>query len=109
MFFILEGIDNKQYWKFLFIILIPFLEYSIYAFNIILIFKYVKPKWIKFLLFTIINVSITIITHNYIELFMIGCIVFLIPYNGEKGKWNTKLFYILYPLHFYLIKLISIF
>lgn len=108
MFLILEGIDNKQYWKLCFIILVPFLEYSIYAFNTILIFRYVKNKWVKFSLFIITNSMIAMITHYYIEIFMIGSIIYLISYNGEKGKWNTKLFYPLYPLHFYLIKLISI-
>lgn len=109
MFLILEGIDNRQYWKLIFIISVPLLEYSVYAFNTILIFRYIKNKWIKFLLFSITNICIAMITNNYIELFMVFSSLFLLNYNGEKGKFHSKIFYVLYPLHFYLIKFISIF
>ncbi len=108
MFLILEGVDNQQYYKLLAIILIPFTEYSYYAFYSVLIFRYVKDKRLKMYLFCIVNFIICLLTKNTFEIPMIFSSLLLWFYNGKNGKFNTKLFYILYPLNFYFIKLISI-
>ena len=108
MFQILYGIDCRNYKNFLWLVFIPFMEYSYIAFTSILILNYIRNKNLKFSLFTIVNTIICIFMHDYIELCMIGSICFLYFYNGKNGR-NSKIYYLLYPLHFYFLAFLHFF
>lgn len=109
MFQILDGIDTKNYKKLLFIIFIPFMEYNYFACISILIFKYVKQRKIQLLLFIFLNGILCLLLNNFLQICMIGSVIFLYFYNEERGKYSTTFFYIFYPLHFYLIAIFKLF
>ena len=79
------------------------MEYNFIAFFSILILKYISNKKIKYCIFIIINTLLCIIMNDLSELYMLLSVLLLLFYNEEKGQYNSKLFYIIYPLHFYLL------
>ena len=103
MFEILEMIDTHNYKKIIFLLFVPFMEYNFIAFFSILILKYISNKKIKYCIFIIINTLLCIIMNDLSELYMLLSVLLLLFYNEEKGQYNSKLFYIIYPLHFYLL------
>jgi len=103
IFEIIDGLDNKKYIKLFWLFVVPFLEYNFFALASILVFKYVKNKKKKCSLFILINGMLCLFMKNYLELFMIFSVVLFIFYNGERGNYSSKFFYIIYPLHFYLL------
>lgn len=108
MFQILNGIDNKKYKNLFWLLFIPFVEYNFFAFISILIFRYIDNKNLKFILFVGINILLCFIMNNQLEIWMTLSSIILYFYNNKNGKYNSKIFYLIYPLHFYLIGFISI-
>ena len=102
-------INKHKLLKVLYICFIPFIEYKYIAFCSVLIFFYIDNKYIKYLLFIISNVIICLLLKNKIELFMLLSIIPLYFYNGKRGNYNSSFFYIIYPLHFYFLALLTIF
>lgn len=105
----IEVINKHKILKVLYICFIPFIEYKYIAFCSVLIFFFIDNKYIKYLLFIILNIIICLLLKNKIELFMLLSIIPLYFYNGKRGNYNSSFFYIIYPLHFYFLALLTIF
>lgn len=56
--------------------------------------------WISYILFEM--ACILILSYSPITLFSLGAPIILIFYNGKQGQ-KTRLFYLVYPLHFLLL------
>lgn len=91
-----------------------YMNYGIYAIFTPVIL-YIIRKYIKYLrtLFAILIICASMVLMHFFTLYMfqlygmIACI-FIILYNGKKGKFNLKyLFYIFYPIHMVILYGIS--
>jgi hypothetical protein len=79
-------------------------EYKWYAVFSVLCLYFIKPTTLKHVLFIVINVIICILTKNFIQIFMILAVPFIVLYKPEKPKYNMKwLFYVFYPVHCWLL------
>lgn len=92
------------------------LDYGIIGVLLTLIFYYVKPKQIKFLLAALLLTVMTFtdlmiygfIMENAREFLAILSLGLLMLYNGQKGKLNLKWsYYIFYPAHLTVIYLLT--
>ncbi len=92
------------------------IDYSLLGVLMVLDFYFIRSKW-KFLAAAILVVLMFLkaILFNGFKLvymcplFAILAIVMLLFYNNKKGKFNLKyLFYVFYPLHLFVIWLITI-
>lgn len=91
-------------------------NYGIFAIFLPVV-MYLVRKYIKYvhLFINIILICISMVLMHYFTTFldqlygMIAC-VFILFYNGKKGKFNLKyLFYIFYPLHMVILYAIAMF
>ena len=55
----------------------------------------------------ITNHSLVIPILGYPQYYMIFAVPFILLYNGEKGRGNKYFFYAYYPLHRYVISIVS--
>ncbi len=72
------------------------------------VFVYFSPKKSIKIFFTILILAVRIFLVNTFQAYALLAVVFLILYNGERGKLKMKyVFYIFYPAHLALIYLID--
>lgn len=93
-----------------------FMNYGIFSIYLPFVI-YILRKYIKYvhIFLSIIIICITMVLLHYFTIYqyqfygMISC-VFILLYNGKKGKLNLKyLFYIFYPLHMVILYAIAMF
>lgn len=93
-------------------------DYGICGILFILIFYFVKSKYIKSVLASFILILLTIknycvsgfVVSSLIQFVSIISVILLLFYTGQKGKFNLKyLFYVTYPLHLAIIYIVTLF
>lgn len=95
----------------LIIILSLFVEYSLIALGLTLIFYIFKNDKKKLIVAYILgSIILSLLFSNWIQCFMIFSIIPILLYNNEKGYsslfWKY-FFYLFYPIHIYILYLLS--
>jgi hypothetical protein len=83
-------------------------EYGFYAACSILIFYFIKRNVIKWILFIIINVALSILSGTYLQMFSLLTILFIMNYDDTKPKHRMKwFFYWFYPMHLWTLMILG--
>ena len=94
-----------------------FIDYGVFGVLLVLCFYFVKNKYLKLSLASLILILFSLndmlvyglSLFSFVYLFALMSIVILMFYNGEKGKLNFKwFFYAFYPMHLLVIYIIGL-
>ena len=112
-----QCIKNKSRWQSLLlfmlsIIIILFIgqhcEYSYFIICFVLLYHFIQNDAIKNLFYILTMTALSILLDAPLQIFAIGSVFFFTTYNNIKPKQNWKyFFYLFYPLHIWLLIIIS--
>lgn len=88
------------------------LDYGIYGILVIINFNIFRNNKFKILMnFLVLNIYNVIFPKVFdlpdTQLFSLISLVFIFMYNGEKGRSMKYFFYLFYPIHFFILKVIK--
>ena len=108
-----KGIENYLYktvfYSLIYILFVLFsiilnVDYQALGISLVFIFYLVPNLYLSFLLYLL---AVTFLATNTIQFYSLLSFLFIYMYNGEKGKNIKYFFYLYYPLHLLILKMLQ--
>ena len=109
-----KGIENYLYktvfYSLIYILFVLFsiilnVDYQALGISLVFIFYLVPNLYLSFLLYLL---AVIFLATNTIQFYSLLSFLFIYMYNGEKGKNIKYFFYLYYPLHLLILKMLQI-